>query len=78
MKFDSSFAAVWVLVGGLLWDGFNGGMFPSHQNTDLARCNALRQYDPFQRVNHGKGFEPISDEIRNMISGENDQAINAL
>ena len=78
MKINPSVAAVWVLVGGVLWDGFNHGMTHSHRNTTIAHSNAVRQYDPFQHVNQGKGSEPISDEIRRLISCENDRALDAL
>jgi len=68
-------AAVVVLMGGVVWDGFNHGNVDTLVNRRVAMRNAVRQYDPFQ-------FAPrdleLPIEVLGMISCENDAAIDAL
>lgn len=71
-------AAVVVVKGGIIWDGYSANPLNTDAGSARAMTNALKQYDPFQRVNKGKGFEPIGDEIRGLISGENVSAIDQL
>lgn len=72
------FAAVVVVMGDIVWDGINAHPLNTDKGRAAALVNAVKQYDPFQRVNQGKGREPISDEIRELISGANDQALDTL